>query len=192
MSKKENSSQESSIKQLLTFATACKNLLVSAVILAVLGAVAGIVPYLAVSKIIIALCAKDYNVRIIVAMAIIALAGYLMQLGFSTLSTIRSHRAAFIVLKNIRMQLTAKLARVPMGFVLDTPSGKFKTMLVDTVEKLELPLAHMIPELTANLLVPILMLVYFFVLNWKLALVAFATFPIGLICILRPFVKTKK
>ena len=182
MSKKENSSQESSIKQLLTFATACKNLLVSAVILAVLGAVAGIVPYLAVSKIIIALCAKDYNVRIIVALAIIALAGYLMQLGFSTLSTIRSHRAAFIVLKNIRMQLTAKLARVPMGFVLDTPSGKFKTMLVDTVEKLELPLAHMIPELTANLLVPILMLVYFFVLNWKLALVAFATFPIGLIC----------
>jgi len=69
-----------------------------------------------------------------------------------------------------------------MGFVLDTPSGKFKTMLVDTVEKLELPLAHIIPELTANLLVPVLMFVYFFVLNWKLALIAFATFPIGLIC----------
>lgn len=143
---------------------------------------AGVIPYLAVSKIIIALCAKDYNMRIIVAMAVIALAGYLMQLGCSTLSTIRSHRAAFTVLKNIRMQLTAKLARVPMGFVLDTPSGKFKTMLVDTVEKLELPLAHIIPELTANLLVPVLMFVYFFVLNWKLALIAFATFPIGLIC----------
>ena len=182
MSKKENSSKESSIKQLLAFATSCKNLLVSAVILAVLGAVAGVIPYLAVSKIIIALCAKDYNMRIIVAMAVIALAGYLMQLGCSTLSTIRSHRAAFTVLKNIRMQLTAKLARVPMGFVLDTPSGKFKTMLVDTVEKLELPLAHIIPELTANLLVPVLMFVYFFVLNWKLALIAFATFPIGLIC----------
>ena len=93
-----------------------------------------------------------------------------------------SSETSFTVLKNIRLQLTAKLARVPMGFVLDTPSGKFKTMLVDTIEKLELPLAHMIPELTANLLVPVFMLVYFFFLNWKLALVAFATFPIGLIC----------
>lgn len=118
MSKKENSSKESSIKQLLAFATSCKNLLVSAVILAVLGAVAGVIPYLAVSKIIIALCAKDYNMRIIVAMAVIALAGYLMQLGCSTLSTIRSHHAAFTVLKNIRMQLTAKLAHVPMGVAL--------------------------------------------------------------------------
>ncbi len=180
-----NKKEKSPIKQLLIFGASCKNLLISAVILAVLGAMAGIVPYLAVSKIIISICEKDYNLSAIAVMAIIALAGYLMQLIFSTLSTIRSHRAAFTILKNIRMQLTAKLARVPMGFVLDTPSGKFKTMLVDTVEKLELPLAHMIPELTANLLVPALMLAYFFVLDLRLALIAFATFPIGLICYMR-------
>ena len=44
---------------------------------------------------------------------------------------------AFTVLENIRVRLTAKLSRVPMGFILDTPSGKFKTMLVDTIKKLE-------------------------------------------------------
>ena len=55
-----------------------------------------------------------------------------------------------------------------MGYILDTPSGKFKTLLVDTVEKLELPLAHMIPELTANILIPVLMLVYLFVLDLSL------------------------
>lgn len=177
-----NKKEESSVKRLLMFAASCKNLLVSSVVLAVLGALAGIMPYLAVSKIIINVCSRDYNLSAIAVMAAIALAGYLMQLGFSTLSTICSHRAAFTILKNIRMQLASKLARVPMGFVLDTPSGKFKTMLVDTVEKLELPLAHMIPELTANLLVPVLLLVYFFILDWRLALIAFATFPIGLIC----------
>ena len=69
-----------------------------------------------------------------------------------------------------------------MGFVIDTPSGKFKTMIVDTVEKLELPLAHMIPELTANIMIPVLMLVYFMLLDWRLALIAFATFPIGMLC----------
>ena len=55
-----------------------------------------------------------------------------------------------------------------MGYILDTPSGKFKTLLVDTVEKLELPLAHMIPELTANILVPFLMMVYLFILDWRI------------------------
>ena len=118
----------------------------------------------------------------IMPMAVIALLGYLLQLGLSTVSTVRSHKAAFTILKNIRTALTKKLSRVPMGFVLDTPSGKFKTMLVDTVEKLELPLAHMIPELTANIMIPVLMLIYFMFLDWRLALIALATFPVGMLC----------
>ena len=178
----EHTAEKTALQYLLELAKPCKRLLITSVIFAVLGAAAGIVPYLAVSRLIIRICARDYALQAIFVTALIALAGYLGQLCLSTLSTIRSHRAAFTVLKNIRMQLTAKLSRVPMGFILDTPSGKFKTMLVDTVEKLELPLAHIIPELTANLLIPFLMLVYFFYLDWRLALTAFATFPLGLIC----------
>ena len=178
----EHTAEKTALQYLLELAKPCKRLLITSVIFAVLGAAAGIVPYLAVSRLIIRICARDYTLQAIFVTALIALAGYLGQLCLSTLSTIRSHRAAFTVLKNIRMQLTAKLSRVPMGFILDTPSGKFKTMLVDTVEKLELPLAHIIPELTANLLIPFLMLVYFFYLDWRLALTAFATFPLGLIC----------
>ncbi|MGI5089014.1 ABC transporter ATP-binding protein [Treponema sp. OMZ 805] len=178
----EHTAEKTALQYLLELAKPCKRLLITSVIFAVLGAAAGIVPYLAVSRLIIRICARDYTLQAIFVTALIALAGYLGQLYLSTLSTIRSHRAAFTVLRNIRMQLTAKLSRVPMGFILDTPSGKFKTMLVDTVEKLELPLAHIIPELTANLLIPFLMLVYFFYLDWRLALTAFATFPLGLIC----------
>ena len=182
MKKAEHTAEKNALQYLFGLAKPCKSLLISSVIFAVLGAASGIVPYLAVSRLIIRICARDYTLQAIFVTALIALAGYLGQLCLSTLSTIRSHRAAFTVLKNIRMQLTAKLSRVPMGFILDTPSGKFKTMLVDTVEKLELPLAHIIPELTANLLIPFLMLVYFFYLDWRLALTAFATFPLGLIC----------
>ena len=178
----EHTAEKTALQYLLELAKPCKRLLATSVIFAVLGAAAGIVPYLAVSRLIIRICARDYTLQAIFVTALIALGGYLGQLCLSTLSTIRSHRAAFTVLRNIRMQLTAKLSRVPMGFILDTPSGKFKTMLVDTVEKLELPLAHIIPELTANLLIPFLMLVYFFYLDWRLALTAFATFPLGLIC----------
>lgn len=170
------------LHRLFEFAESCRGLLISSVVFAVIGAGCGIIPYIAVSRIIIQICAGDYSLKSIIPMAIIALSGYLLQLCLSTVSTIRSHRAAFSILKNIRTALTKKLSRVPMGFVLDTPSGKFKTMIVDTVEKLELPLAHMIPELTANIMIPLLMMIYFLILDWRLALIAAATFPIGMLC----------
>ena len=170
------------LHRLFEFASSCKDLLLSSVVFAVLGAGFGIVPYIAVSRIVIQICIGDYSLKTIIPMAVIALLGYLLQLGFSTISTMRSHKAAFNVLKNIRTALTKKLSRVTMGLVMDTPSGEFKTMLVDTIEKLELPLAHMIPELTANILIPVLMLIYFMFLDWRLALIALATFPVGMLC----------
>lgn len=173
---------KNTLHRLFEFAKPCKSLLVSSVIFAVLGAGFGIIPYITVSRIIIQICSGDYNLKSIILMAVIALLSYLLQLCLATISTVRSHRAAFTVLKNIRIALTRKLSRVPMGFVLDTPSGKFKTMIVDTVEKLELPLAHMIPELIANIVIPILMLIYFMFLDWRLALISLTTFPIGMLC----------
>ena len=48
-----------------------------------------------------------------------------------------SHTAAYYTLRDIRGRLTGKLARVPMGTILDTPSGQYKTTIVDRVEGME-------------------------------------------------------
>lgn len=178
MEKKEKTAMEI----LAEFAKPCKRKLSGSVALAVLGALCGMVPYMAVSNGVIMICHENYQFEKLALIALIALAGYLGQVWFGTFSTMKSHESAFIVLRNIRMAITGKLSRVPMGVILDTPSGKFKTTIVDTVEKLELPLAHMVPELTANILIPILMLVYLFVLDWRLALISLATIPVGVFC----------
>ena len=166
----------------MRFARPCRGKLTASVLLAILDSACGVVPYLAVSQILIRLCGGNCDFGPIAGYALLGLAGYLGNVWLSVASTMLSHHSAFTVLKEIRTALTAKLSRVPMGTVLDTPSGKYKTLLVDTVEKLELPLAHMIPELTANLLIPALMVVYLFVLDWRVALIALATIPIGLAC----------
>lgn len=155
MAGKENSA----MTILMDFAKPCKGKLIGSVVLAVLGALCGMIPYIAVSRGIIMICHEDYAFSKLAFLALIALAGYLGQVWFGTFSTMKSHESAFIILRNIRMAITEKLSRVPMGTILDTPSGKFKTIIVDTVEKLELPLAHMVPELTANILIPVLILV---------------------------------
>lgn len=167
---------------LMHFARFCKGKLIASVLLAVLGSASGIVPYLAVSGILVYLFGGGDKMETIMGYDLMGLAGYLGSVWLNSASTILSHRSAFTILKEIRTALTAKLSRVPMGIILDTPSGKYKTLLADTVEKLELPLAHMIPELTANILVPILMLAYMFVLDWRVAFAAVVTVPIGLFC----------
>ena len=178
----EQTKKNNAFRWILRFAGQCRGRLTASVLLAVLGSACGIVPYLAVTQIIIRLLSRNYELVPIGLLALLALLGYLGGTWLNTASTMLSHRSAFIILKNIRTELTAKLSRVPMGTILDTPSGKFKTLLVDTVEKLELPLAHMIPELTANILIPVLMLLYMFVLDWRLALISLITIPIGLFC----------
>ena len=178
MAGKENSA----MTILMDFAKPCKGKLIGSVVLAVLGALCGMIPYIAVSRGIIMICHEDYAFSKLAFLALIALAGYLGQVWFGTFSTMKSHESAFIILRNLRMAITETISRVPTVKIPDTQYGKFKTIIVDTVEKLELPLAHMVPELTANILIPVLILVYLFSLDWRLALISLVTIPVGAFC----------
>ena len=68
-----------------------------------------------------------------------------------------------------------------MGVMTETPTGTLKTLVVDVVDKMEKPLAHILPEMTSNILVPVFMLIFLFVLDWRMALASLATIPIGFI-----------
>ena len=111
---------------------------------------------------------------------IIALCGYFGKVLFSCLSTTISHTATYYTLRDLRENITAKLARVPMGTILDTPSGQYKTTIVDRVEGMESTFAHLIPEMTANVLVPLVIAVYLFLLDWRMALLSLVTLVVGL------------
>jgi ATP-binding cassette subfamily B protein IrtB len=171
-----------SLGLLLSFARPCRRLLAASVGLAVLGVASGMVPYFAVSYMIVDLYAGTATPESLFLFALIALLGQTGRVALGTGSTVLSHRAAFAILKGIRTDIAAKLSRMPLGSVIETPSGKLKTLIVDTVEKMEVPLAHLIPELTSNLLVPLFMAAYLFWLDWRMALLALATFPVGLFC----------
>lgn len=173
---------KSSFSWILCFAAQCRGRMSASVLLAVMGAACGMIPYFAVSVLLRKIFEQNCTLGEIFSIAAISLCGYLGKVWLSALSTILSHKSAFLILKNIRISLAAKLARMPMGKITDTPSGTFKTILVDTVEKLELPLAHLIPEMTANILIPLFMFLLLFMLDFRLALVSLLTIPIGFLC----------
>ena len=91
-----------------------------------------------------------------------------------------SHKATFSILKEIRELILQKLRRCPWGTVVDTPSGEMKQVIVDQVESMERPLAHLLPEMTSNLLAPVCILLYLFFLDWRMALLSIVSIPVGM------------
>ena len=108
----------------------------------------------------------------------IALSFILAELLHS-ISIALSHKATFTVLANIRKTCCEKLARVPLGYVKDTSSGTFKNILVERIDSIETTLAHIVPEFTSNLLAPVIILIYFFLTDWRLALWSLVPVVVG-------------
>ena len=75
-----------------------------------------------------------------------------------------------------------------MGYFQDNTSGNLKTSLVDRIDSMEPILAHMFPEMTANILVPVAILIYLFVLDWRMALISLIVLPIGFALFVLPVV----
>ena len=154
---------------------------IGSIILAVLGVACQMVPYFCVAHIVTMMLSGEQNFSRYVTAGIIALCGYFGKVLFSCLSTTISHTATYYTLRDLRENITEKLARVPMGTILDTPSGQYKTTIVDRVEGMEPTFAHLIPEMTANVLVPIVIAVYLFLLDWRMALLSLVTLVVGLV-----------
>lgn len=178
----EQTKKRNPLSRLAEFASAHKGNYTASVILAVLGVAAGMTPYFAVSQIVIRLIGGGRDFEWYLIWCALAAAGFLGKVLLHNLSTGLSHKATFAVISEVRRRIASKLTRVPMGYVLDTPSGKLKNTMVEKVDSIEPTLAHVLPEMTSNLLVPMAIIVYLFVLDWRMALVSLITLPIGTVC----------
>lgn len=159
------------------------------IILAILGVTSGLVPYFAVARMLVELLSGQTDFSFYLMWCAVAAAGYILRVIFANWSTSVSHQATYHVLRDMRKALVSKLSRLPMGTLLDTQSGQHMGIIVDRVESLETPLAHLLPEMTANILIPIAMLFYLLVLDWRMALVSLITIPLGM-CFMSGVMKT--
>ena len=110
------------------------------------------------------------EIRSLMIYAALAAVCRLLNGVFINTSTWISHHAAYHTLSDIRKALIEKLVRLPMGYFEENGSGRLKAMLTDHIEGMERTLAHMLPELTANLLAPAAMMIWSFFIDWRLAL----------------------
>ena len=140
------------------------------VIISILSVFLNIGGYILAGKIVVELFESTVDWSQIVRTGIVLA---LCKLGSGiamNLSTWLSHLAAFNTLRDIRAELIRKMLRLPMGYFEENGSGRLKTMLVDNIEGIEKTLAHMLPEMTGNLVGPLFLIVWMFLIDWRVAL----------------------
>jgi ATP-binding cassette subfamily B protein len=152
----------------------------SAIVLALFGVIFGIVPYFCAAKIVVGLLNDEKAFNFYLFWCGIAMAGYFLRTMLYNLALAISHKGTFRILKNIRQMVLEKLPKLPLGSVMDISSGKLKQVIVDQVESMETTLAHLFPEMTSNLMAPILVIIYLFILDWRMALLSLVSIPIGM------------
>ena len=153
---------------------------VLSVILAVIGVAFSVAPYFVVVGIVQGLMEGRQDFSFYLTRCLIMAALWLGRVLFHSFSTAASHVATFAVLGEIRKRCTEKLARMPLGAVLTQSSGALKNTLVERIDSIETTLAHIVPEFTANLLVPVIIEIYIFTIDWRMGLASLVTVPIGM------------
>ena len=154
--------------------------LIRAILLAAVGVLGGMIPYYAAAQVVIGLLQGNESWSFYLIWCAAAAAGYILRSCLYSLALSLSHKATFAILKSIRERILDKLPRLPLGTVMDMSSGKLKQIIVDQVESMETPLAHLLPEMTSNIFAPVCILIFLFVLDWRMALLSLVSIPVGM------------
>lgn len=158
---------------------------------AVLSAVLSLSPYVAVALVLADMASGRPDWSFVLLTGAGALAGVLAQHALYGLATGLSHAIAFDVQRSLRLELAAKLARVPLGFFDDTSKGRARTVLIDDVETIEDGMAHLIPDASGAVIAPILTLLAMALLDWRLALLSVLPFLLGMVLLRRVMERAK-
>lgn len=158
-----------------------KSKVFASVLIAIIGVGFGVIPYFSVTSIINNLVDNNTDIYNYLPYIFAILVGFLGSVLFHEVSTIISHNLAYRIIEDKRKLLADKLSRLSMGDVEKKSSGQWSQFMVETLDKMEKPIAHVIPEVIANIIIPIVLIVIIFVLDWRIGIANLLTIPLGLL-----------
>lgn len=151
-----------------------KGLLILAGVLSALSACCMLIPYLAVYQVLNNLLENageinNVDKEYLTDWGWIAFAGLIGGLLLLYGALMSSHMAAFRILYGLRVRLSEHIGRLPLGYLNNSSTGAIKKALEQNVEKIELFIAHTIPDLVNAAATVTVMFVLFFSLNGWMA-----------------------
>ena len=174
--------KKSWMQSLFAYAEGEKKRMALSVMLSVLSVAAGLVPFYCMYRLIGLFAAGEATAEGIAMWCGLSLVVYAVKILLFSLSTGISHSMAYTILEALRLRLADRFLHAPLGDVEGHSIGEIKSMMVDKIENLEPPLAHMIPEGAGHIVLPVVSIAALLMIDWRLALASLVTFPLSLIC----------
>lgn len=172
---------------LLSYAGGGKKRLAGSVILSVVSVSAGLIPYYCVFRMIEAFASGRLTPTLIGCWCAAALLAYVVKVVFFGFSTMLSHYAAYHILEGLRLRVADRFLHAPLGEVTAHSIGEIKNLVVDKIENIEPPLAHMIPEGMGHLVLPVVSILALALIDVRIALASLVTVPLSMVCMVLTF-----
>lgn len=184
----KKSGKKTGIPRLLELAGRRKRQLAIACVLSVLSSAARLVPFFTIYGLLREIIFHYNDLSAISMTTVYWLVGgtALSAVAYGVFgfwSTALSHRAAYNILFEIRVQLMEKLSRLPSGYFTKTTQGGLKKIIQDDVEKIEEFIAHHLSDTVAGISMPIFTIIFLFIMDWRLGLATLAPLIIA-ICVI--------
>lgn len=179
--------KESWFGALLGYAGRYKSKFGLSIVLSVISVTAGIVPYFCMYRIICHFVDQTVTMKLALGWCGGALLAYAVKVLCFAGSTGSSHQVAYHVLEGLRLRLADRFLHAPLGEVQAHTIGEIKNIMVDKVENIEPPLAHVVPEGAGHIVLPVISIVALACINWRIALASLVTFPAAMVCMALTF-----
>ena len=183
MSENKQEKKDSWLKVLFRYTDGSERRMGLSVILSIISVIGGLVPYYCIYR------GADLYIRNIgqvpmpeiIRWCILALVFYVVKIVCFSASTWISHIAAYHILEGLRLLLTDRFLKAPLGDVEGHSIGEIKSIMVEKIENMEPPLAHMIPEGSGHILLPVVSLAALCFVDVRIALAALVTLPFSMV-----------
>ena len=148
-------------------------------------------PYYGLYQVIAALTENACTTQVIVQNAIIIGVGLVLRFGLFGISGVCSHKGAYSALYKVRCMVAEHMAKVPLGYLNERSVGDIKTVLNEDIEKLELFLAHNLPEFIHYMIGPVAIFIYLCTVNVALAFISLIPLILSFVVMMIMFSRTK-
>lgn len=167
--------KRNSFSVLMHYAGSNKYFLYAAVVLAVISAWIALIPFYDIWRIIreVLEVRPNFSEAVNISRYGWQAVGFaLLGMVFYIAALMCSHKAAFRVQANMRIDMMKHIMKLPLGYIEAEGTGKIRKIVTDSSAATETFLAHNLPDKVVSVATPIGLLVMMMAFDWRLGLIS--------------------
>jgi len=173
--------EKSLLKRFIPYMGKKAILLPIALVMSALAAILSIIPFVMIWFLLREIFGSLGNINMdnVMFYAWVAFAAALLHIVVYFGALLSSHLAAFRVETEMQTIGLEKILKMPIGFFELNSSGKVRKIVNDGASTTHSFLAHQLPDMAGSIVTPIIMLILFFVVDWRMGIATLIPILLG-------------